>query len=152
MRRILSILILFMLIVGSVSCDSTRRASRRLGRIIQAHPELLSTDTIEIDTTIPVVIPADTALISMDVTVIDEDNSDSVVTVRGNHGTFTVARLASKRVTMITYQADSVDVAVHGEVVVPNITVDKRMGLDDIMTIIVIAVMAGLFYKMFKKE
>ncbi|MCQ2318775.1 MAG: hypothetical protein MJZ90_07655 [Bacteroidales bacterium] len=84
------------------SCNSSRRAARRIQRIAESHPELLVVDTVRIDTLLVFAPPADTAVFDPDT----EPGTDSCVVIGAAHGAFTVKRLPSRRF-QVTYTPDT---------------------------------------------
>ena len=144
-RLFIIFLILLIMMLGSVSCNSTRRASRRIGRILENHPELVSYDTVHIDTVIPILPPSDSI-------VIDETELDTTTMVahRTEHGTFHVQKLPNQNIKII-YTPDTTRIRHRETIVVPHVIYEqkKHITFSHIVTIIVFAFIGFLFFRLF---
>lgn len=151
MSRI-TFIFLFVLImsVGLASCDTTRRASRRIQKILNEHPELTQTDTMRVDTVIPVVIPTDTVTISVDDLRLtdDSDTTFTEIVAKTEHGTFTIQKLPTKEIK-ISYEPDTIQVRYEAEYLVPHMTLEThdRSWAQDALLIVVALFVCTLFIK-----
>lgn len=103
------------------SCNSSRRAARRIRRITERHPELLVADTVRIDTLLVCAPPADTAV--FDPCFVPE--TDSCVVMHAAHGTFTVKKLPSRRLRLI-YTPDTTTVRFRDEIPVQTVVINEQ--------------------------
>lgn len=98
MKKI-TLFILFLLALSS--CNTTRRAERRIYNITENHPELVKPDTVKIDTVLTVKPAADSVIFTL------EDNAENEVdTILTNGGCFAISRLPSRQLKVV-YLPDS---------------------------------------------
>lgn len=97
MRTTFLTIVLILSGVTLISCDTTRRAARRIERIAEHHPELLRADTLRIDTLLIYSAPPDTATFCID--TLPTDNTASVIIT--THGTLSVQTLDARRIRVI---------------------------------------------------
>ena len=145
--------------VGCVSCNSTRRASRQIDRILNKHPELLEHDTIRVDTIITANLPADTVVFSFDDFFIADTNActltpTDIITKKTDQGTFTIERLPSREGYKITYQPDTIQIRARATYTVPKITIQKNHTTDigEVVKWVVIGVIVILFARLLLKK
>lgn len=148
--------ILLMTVVGLASCDTTRRASRRIRNIVNDHPELLSYDTVRIDTVITAALPADTVMFSLEDFYVADSNActltpTDIVTKKTPQGTFTIERLPSRGGYMISYQPDTTFIRCRAEYHVPRITVrqERKTDIGEVIKWLVIGIIVVLFARLF---
>lgn len=145
-----SYFVIFLLLFGLASCDTTRRASRRIQKILNEHPELTQTDTMRVDTLIPVVIPTDTVTISVDDLNLtdDSDTTFTEIVAKTEHGTFTIQKLPTKAIK-ISYEPDTIQVRYEAEYLVPHMTLEThdRSWAQDALLIVVALFVCTLFIK-----
>lgn len=151
--------ILLMTVVGLASCDTTRRASRRIRNIVNEHPELLQHDTVRIDTVITAVLPADTVMFSLDDFYIADSNActltpTDIITKKNDQGTFTIERLPSREGYRISYQPDTIQIRARATYTVPKITIQKNHTTDigEVVKWLVIGIIVVLFARLFLKK
>ena len=92
------ILILFSLLICSLfsSCNTTKRAEKRIYNIVEDHQELLKQDTVKIDTVLSIKPAADSAIFALDTIVENQTH-----TIRTERGEFGITILPSKEVKII---------------------------------------------------
>ena len=139
------IFLLLSLLVGSLfsSCNTTKRAEKRIYNIVENHQELLEQDTVKVDTTLTVVPAEDSVVFSPD--SISEDPE----IVRTEHGRFVITRLPSKKI-QINYLPDSVDIHFRTEKIYDKIVIEQpKEKWRDVLFAIIVAFVGLLFLKMF---
>ena len=163
MSRI-TFIFLFVLImsVGLASCDTTRRASRRIQNIVNEHPELLSQDTVQCDVTVTVTPPADSTTFSLDdfneaVTPAENDTCNSAtpnttnptVIHKTESGTFTIEKTGDEEYK-VTYTPDTLQVEAKADVVVPKLTIQEehKTSFAEILQWLAIGIIAILFARL----
>ena len=122
--RFSAIFLAFMLLLGLASCDTTRRASRRIRNIVNEHPELLSYDTVRIDTVVPVIVAADSIVITK-----QELDTATVIVHHTEHGTFVIERLESRDVKITYTPTDTIPLRIRQNVLVPHLTIEEKTTL-----------------------
>lgn len=138
------ILFLTILVLGLVSCNSTRRAEKRIYNIVENHQELLKQDTVKIDTVLTVPVLQDSAIFDLDTIV-----ENQIHTIRTERGEFGITILPSKEVK-INYLPDSVDIHFRTEKIYDQIVIEQpHEKWRDILFAIIIAFVGLLFLKMF---
>ena len=160
MKRLLLFCLVLIFTIGSVSCDSTRRASRRISTILSNHPELLEHDTIRVDTVITAKLPSDTVVFSFDDFFIADTNActlvpTDIITKKTEQGTFTIERLPSREGYKITYEPDTMRIRARATYVVPKMKVEnyKPTDIGEVIKWIVIGIIVLLFARLiFKKD
>ena len=117
MRKIL--FLIFSLLICSLfsSCNSTRRAEKRIYNIVENHQELVLKDTVKIDTTFVITPEQDSFEFNPD-TILD------TTVVRTDHGKFIITNLPA-RGFKIDYFPDDVDVNLRTEVPVDKIVIEE---------------------------
>lgn len=140
--------------LGFASCNSTRRASRRIQRIINEHPELLAIDTVYVDTIIPVIVPGDTAIFSLDDLIcpdtcsVHQYDSLPAITRKTEHGTFTIQRLPSREIK-ISFDPDTILIRYRADYTIPKMTFETRdRSRIQLLIIVVMFLMAILCFRM----
>lgn len=148
LHRFFSIFLIMLLILGCVSCSSTRRASRQIDRILNKHPELLSYDTVRIDTIVPVLVAADTVIIPE--IILD---SGEVVVHHTDHGTFHVQKLPGRKIKII-YQPDTLNMRVRETFAVPKLTIEEehKTSITEVIKWLVIGIIVVLFARLLLKK
>lgn len=154
--------------LGLASCDTTRRASRRIRNIVQEHPELLSQDTMQCDVNISVTPPADSTTFSLsDFNNVVISNNDKLendtcgsetptvitppsVTHKTDSGTFTIEKTGEEEFK-ITYTPDTLQVETTAEVAVPKLVIEEKttLTLADYLRWGVILIVVFLFLRLF---
>ena len=145
MRSTFFTIVLILSGVTLISCDTTRRAARRIERITVRHPELLRTDTVRIDTLLIFSQPPDTATI--DTEILPDDDTAAVIATR--HGAFSVQRLDARKIRII-YTPEPDTLHYSREVVTRMATVEKPRELwRDILLYAMLLFILCLFIKSF---
>ena len=140
MKRILIYLSLVLLLS---SCNSTRRAEKRIYNTIVKNPELVKKDTVRIDTTL-VVVPSDDS-----VTFRIEEITEEPKIVRTEKGNFVITRIPTKEIK-INYIPDSVEVNFRSEKIYDQIVIhEPTQKWRDVLFACIIAFVGLLFLKMF---
>ena len=139
MKRIL----IFLSLVLLLSCNTTKRAEKRIYNILEDHQELIQKDTVKIDTTF-VITPDDDS-----VTFRMEEITVEPKIIRSETGNFVITRLPSKEVK-INYIPDAMEVnyrdsKVYDKIVIPAPPQKWR----DVLFAIIIAFVGLLFLKTF---
>ena len=140
------IFILFSLLIGSLfsSCNTTKRAEKRIYNIVEDHQELLKQDTVKIDTVLSIKPAADSAI--FDLNTIVENQTHTIRTERGEFG---ITILPSKEVK-INYLPDSVDIHFRTEKIYDQIVIEQpKEKWRDVLFACIIAFIGFLFLKMF---
>ena len=144
MRKIIFLLI--SLLIGSLfsSCNTTKRAEKRIYNIVEDHQELLKQDTVKIDTVLSVKPAADSVIFDLD--IIAENQTHTICTERGQFG---ITILPSKEVK-INYLPDSVDIHFRTEKIYDQIVIEQpKEKWRDVLFACIIAFIGFLFLKMF---
>ena len=147
MRKIIFLLI--SLLFGSLfsSCNTTKRAEKRIYNIVENHQELLKQDTVKIDTVLSVKPAADSAIFDLD--TIAENQTHTIRTERGEFG---ITILPSKEVK-INYLPDSVDIHFRTEKIYDQIVIEQpKEKWREVLFAIIIAFIGLLFLKMFFEQ
>lgn len=136
------ILIYLTLVVLLSSCNTTKRAEKRIYNIVENHQELLKQDTVKIDTTF-VITP------EQDGFEFNPDTISDKTVVKTDHGKFIITNLPA-RGFKIDYFPDSVDIHFRTEVPIDKIVIEEpREKWRDILFACIIAFVGMLFLKMF---
>lgn len=139
MKKYFFIILLFF---GLVSCNSTRRAEKRIYKIVEDHQDLIQKDTVKIDTTF-VITP------EQDSFEFNPDTISDTTVVRTDHGKFIITNLPA-RGFKIDYFPDDVDVNFRTEVPIDKIVIEEpREKWRDVLFACIIAFVGLLFLKMF---
>lgn len=101
------------------SCNTTKRAERRIYNITEDHPELVKPDTVKIDTVLTVVPVADSVIFAFE--DISENEADTIFT---NGGCFSITTLPSRRIKVV-YTPDTVNVNFRKEIVTEKIHIEQ---------------------------
>ena len=134
------IFLLFSLLL--VSCNTTKRAEKRLYNIIEDHQELLKQDTLKIDTTFVITPEQDGFEFNPD-TISDE------TVVKTDHGKFIITNLPA-RGFKIDYFPDSVDIHFRTEKIYDQIVIEQpKEKWREVLFTCIIAFIGLLFLKMF---
>lgn len=142
MRKIIFLLI--SLLFGSLfsSCNTTKRAEKRIYNIVENHQELLKQDTVKIDTVLTVVPAADSVVFAFDEAV--ENHIEEILT---DEGCFAITLLPSRKVKVV-YTPDSVNVKFRKEIVTEKIHIEQPRELwRDILLYAVLLYVAALLIK-----
>ena len=92
------IFLLFSLLL--VSCNTTKRAEKRIYNIVENHQELIRKDTVKIDTVLTIPVVQDSVIFALD-TIIENQTH----TIRTERGEFGITILPSKTVTWAVLDA-----------------------------------------------
>ena len=134
------IFILFSLLL--VSCNTTKRAEKRIYNIVENHQELVKKDTVKIDTTFVITPEQDSFEFNPD-TISDE------TVVKTDHGKFIITNLPA-RGFKIDYFPDSVDIHFRTEKIYDQIVIEQpKEKWRDVLFACIIAFIGFLFLKMF---
>lgn len=115
MKKIIFLLLSLLL----VSCNTTKRAEKRIYNIVENHQELLKQDTVKIDTVLSVKPAADSAIFDLDTIV--ENQTHTICTERGEFG---ITILPSRRIKVV-YTPDTVNVNFRKEIVTEKIHIEQ---------------------------
>ena len=140
------IFLLLSLLIGSLfsSCNTTKRAEKRIYNIVEDHQELLKQDTVKIDTVLSIKPAADSAIFDLDTIVENQTH-----TIRTERGEFGITILPSKEVK-INYLPDSVDIHFRTEKIYDQIVIEQpKEKWRDVLFACIIAFIGFLFLKMF---
>ena len=139
MKRILIYLSLVLLL----SCNTTKRAEKRIYNIVENHQELLKQDTVKIDTTFVITRDDDS------VTFMMEEITEKPKIIRSETGNFVITRLPSKEVK-INYLPDTMEVNYRDSIVYDKIVIQEPpQKWRDVLFACIIAFIGLLFLKMF---
>ena len=139
MKKYFFIILLFF---GLVSCNSTKRAEKRIYNIVENHQELLKQDTVKIDTTF-VITP------EQDGFEFNPDTISDKTVVKTDHGKFIITNLPA-RGFKIDYFPDSVDIHFRTEKIYDQIVIEQpKEKWREVLFAIIIAFVGLLFLKMF---
>lgn len=116
-----TIVLSILLSLTLASCNSSRRAARRIQRITENHPELLTADTVKIDTLLIYGAPADTAVFDPEIVL----KTDSCVVMGAAHGTFSVKKLPSRQIQLI-YTPDTDTIQFRDQIPVNTVVVQQQ--------------------------
>ena len=134
------IFLLFSLLL--VSCNTTKRAEKRIYNIVENHPDLIQKDTVKIDTTFVITPEQDSFEFNPD-TISDE------TVVKTDHGKFIITNLPA-RGFKIDYFPDSVDIHFRTEKIYDQIVIEQpKEKWRDVLFACIIAFIGFLFLKMF---
>lgn len=140
------IFLLFSLLICSLfsSCNTTKRAEKRIYNIVENHQELLKQDTVEIDTVLSIKPAADSVIFALDTIVENQTH-----TIRTERGEFGITILPTKKVK-IDYRPDSVEVHFRDEKIYDKIVIEQpQEKWREVLFAIIIAFVGMLFLKMF---
>lgn len=140
------IFLLLSLLIGSLfsSCNTTKRAEKRIYNIIEDNRELMKQDTVEIDTVLSIKPAADSVIFDLDTIVENQTH-----TIRTERGQFGITILPSKEVK-INYLPDSVDIHFRTEKIYDQIVIEQpKEKWRDVLFACIIAFIGLLFLKMF---
>ena len=138
MKRIL----IFLSLVLLLSCNTTKRAEKRIYNIVENHQELLKQDTVKIDTTFVITPEQDSFEFNPDTI------SDKTV-VRTDHGKFIITNLPA-RGFKIDYFPDSVNVHFWTEKIYDQIVIEQpKEKWRDVLFACIIGFIGLLFLKLF---
>lgn len=144
MRKILFLLL--SLLFGSLfsSCNTTKRAEKRIYKITEKHPELIRKDSLKIDTVFIVPVPEDSVIFALDTIVENQTH-----TIRTERGEFGITILPSKEVK-VEYFPENVEVAYRDNMIYDRIVIEQpRERWRDVLLACIIAFIGMLFLKMF---
>lgn len=119
MKKIIILLLSLLICSLFSSCNTTKRAEKRIYNIVEDHPELVLQDTVKIDTVLTVKPPADSVILAFDEVV--ENQTKEIST---NEGCFAITILPSREIKVV-YTPDSVNVNFRKEIVTEKIHVEK---------------------------
>lgn len=142
MRKIIFLLI--SLLFGSlfISCNTTKRAEKRIYKITEQHPELIAPDTVKIDTVLTVKPAADSVVFAFDEII--ENQTEEILT---DDGCFAITLLPSRKVKVV-YTPDSVNVKFRKEIVTEKIHIEQPRELwRDMLLYAVLLYVAALLIK-----
>lgn len=142
MKKIIFLLI--SLLFGSLfsSCNTTKRAEKHIYKITEQHPELITPDTVKIDTVLTVVPAADSVVFAFDEVV--ENQTEEILT---DDGCFSITTLPSRRIKVV-YTPDTVNVNFRKEIVTEKIHIEQPRELwRDILLYAVLLYVAALLIK-----
>ena len=140
------IFLLYSLLICSLfsSCNTTKRAEKRIYNIVEDHQELLKQDTVKIDTVLSIKPVADSAIFDLDTIVENQTH-----TIRTERGEFGITILPSKEVK-INYLPDSVNINFRTEKIYDQIVIEQpKEKWRDVLFTCIIAFIGLLFLKMF---
>lgn len=141
MKRILIYMSLLLLLL---SCNTTKRAEKRVYKIVENHQELIQKDTVKIDTVLTVPVLQDSAIFALD--TIAENQTHTIRTERGEFG---ITILPSKEVK-IDYRPDSVEVNFRTEKIYDQIVIhEPTQKWRDVLFACIIGFVGLLFLKLF---
>ena len=141
MRKILFLTIIFF---GLVSCNSTRRAEKRIYNIVENHQELVLKDTVKIDTVFTVPGVQDSVIFALDTIVENQTH-----TIRTERGEFGITILPTREIK-VEYFPDSVDIHFRSKTVYDKIVIhEPTQKWRDVLFACIIAFVGLLFLKMF---
>ena len=127
-----------------VSCNTTKRAEKRIYNIVEKHQELIQKDTVKIDTVLSIKPAADSAIFDLDTIV-----ENQIHTIRTESGQFGITILPSKEVK-INYLPDSVDIHFRTEKIYDQIVIKQTKDKwREVLFACIIAFVGMLFLKMF---
>ena len=140
------IFILFSLLIGSLfsSCNTTKRAEKRIYNIVENHPELTRKDTVKIDTVLTLPVMEDSVIFALDTIVENQTH-----TIRTERGEFGITILPSKEVK-IDYRPDSVEVNFRDKKIYDQIVIhEPTQKWRDVLFACIIGFVGLLFLKLF---
>ena len=140
------IFLLFSLLIGSLfsSCNTTKRAEKRIYNTIVKNPELVKKDTVKIDTVLTVPVLQDSVIFALDTI-----SENQIHTIRTERGEFGITILPSKEVK-INYLPDSVDIHFRDEKIYDQIVIEQpKEKWRDVLFACIIAFVGLLFLKTF---
>ena len=141
MRKILFLTILFF---GLVSCNSTRRAEKRIYNIVENHQELVKKDTVKIDTILTIPVMEDSVIFALDTIV-----ENQIHTIRTERGEFGITILPTREIK-VEYFPDSVEIQFRSEKIYDKIVIhEPTQKWRDVLFACIIAFVGLLFLKMF---
>ena len=144
MRKILFLTTFLTTFFGLVSCNSTRRAEKRIYNIVENHQELIQKDSLKIDTVLRVKPADDSVIFALDTIVENQTH-----TIRTEIGEFGITILPTKEVK-IDYRPDSVEVHFRDEKIYDKIVIhEPSEKWRDVLLSIIIAFIGLCFLKMY---
>lgn len=144
MKKIIFLLLSLLICSLFSSCNTTKRAEKRIYNIVENHQELIRKDTVKIDTVLTVPVAQDSVIFALDTIVENQTH-----TIRTKRGEFGITILPSKEVK-INYLPDSVDIHFRTEKIYDQIVIEQpKEKWRDILFAIIVAFVGLLFLKMF---
>ena len=141
MRKILFLTILFF---GLVSCNSTRRAEKRIYNIVENHQELVLKDTVKIDTVFTVPGVQDSVIFALDTIVENQTH-----TIRTERGEFGITILPTREIK-VEYFPESVDIHFRSKTVYDKIVIhEPPQKWRDVLFACIIGFVGLLFLKLY---
>ena len=149
------IIFFLLLLLSLTSCNTTKRAEKRIYKITEQHPELVQQDTVKIDTVLTVKLSADSVIFAFDTII--ENQTHTIRTERGEFGITILPRKGTEVIeglkeleVKINYIPDSVDVHFRSEKIYDQIVVEKpKEKWRDVLFACIIGFVGLLFLKMY---
>lgn len=138
------IFLLLSLLFGSLfsSCNTTKRAEKRVYNIVEDHPELVRHDTVKIDTVFTIEKPSDSVIFAFDEVV--ENQTEVIYT---NEGRFAITLLPSRKAKVV-YTPDTVNLHYKKDIITEKIVIEEPRELwRDILLYTVLIYVATLLIK-----
>ena len=144
MKKIFILLLSLLICSLFSSCNSTRRAEKRIYNIVENHQELIRKDTVKIDTVFTVPVMEDSVIFALDTIVENQTH-----TIRTERGEFGITILPTKEVR-IDYRPDSVEVSFRAEKIYDQIVIhEPTQKWRDVLFACIIGFVGLLFLKLY---
>lgn len=144
MRKIL--FLIFSLLICSLfsSCNSTRRAEKRIYNIVENHQELVKKDTVKIDTVFTVPVVQDSVIFALDTIV-----ENQIHTIRTERGEFGITILPTREIK-VEYFPDSVEVSYRDTITYDQIVIhEPPQKWRDVLFACILGFVGLLFLKLY---
>ena len=139
-------ILLFSLLICSLfsSCNTTKRAEKRIYNILEDHQELIQKDTVKIDTVLTVPVAQDSVIFALDTIVENQTH-----TIRTERGEFGITILPTREIK-VEYFPDSVEVSYRDTITYDQIVIhEPPQKWRNVLFACIIGFVGLLFLKLF---
>ena len=144
MRKILFLTTLLTTFFGLISCNSTRRAEKRIYNIVENHQELILKDSLKIDTVLRVKPADDSVIFALDTIV-----ENQIHTIRTERGEFGITILPTREIK-VEYFPESVEVSYRDTITYDQIVIhEPTQKWRDVLFACIIGFVGLLFLKLY---
>ena len=144
MRKIFILLISLLICSLFSSCNSTRRAEKRIYNIVENHQELVKKDTVKIDTVFTVPGVQDSVIFALDTIVENQTH-----TIRTERGEFGITILPTREIK-VEYFPDSVEVSYRDTITYDKIVIhEPTQKWRDVLFACILGFVGLLFLKLY---
>lgn len=144
MKKIIFLLLSLLICSLFSSCNTTKRAEKRIYNIVENHQELLKQDTVKIDTVLSIKPAADSVIFAFD--DVAENEIDTIFT---NGGCFSIQRLPSQQIKVV-YSPEPFKVRYRDNIIREKIVIEEpQKRWRNVLFYVIVGFVGLLFLKMF---